>query len=258
MEGKNPNQKYCHHCDTTVGTSFVKVVETFTMRDEVFENIDTEYMQCNQCGEYIADEALDAKELKKIANLYAARKGLQLSDIKEIRKHYALSADLFARILGWGKSTIIRYEKEEHVPSSAHMSILKSLKENPQCISNYFNDNKHRFSDKEQVKIEKKLEKLRSEMETNAVDEDNTFALERTLTQIYDKYAGEEVTGYNNFLMEKLINFVLFFAGDGVKKTKLMKLMFYADFLNYKRSALSISALPYIRREFGPVPYEHD
>ncbi|MFC7394092.1 Panacea domain-containing protein [Scopulibacillus cellulosilyticus] len=37
-----------------------------------------------------------------------------------------------------------------------------------------------------------------------------------------------------------------------------MKLLFYADFLNYKRNLLSMSGIPYVRLPYGPVPKDHD
>jgi hypothetical protein len=47
-------------------------------------------------------------------------------------------------------------------------------------------------------------------------------------------------------------------ARDGVLKTKLMKLLWYADFLIFKKYKRSISGAPYWHKEFGPVPVEHD
>jgi uncharacterized phage-associated protein len=41
-------------------------------------------------------------------------------------------------------------------------------------------------------------------------------------------------------------------------KTKLNKLLFYSDFLNYRRSGYSISGIAYRAIPFGPVPAEYD
>jgi hypothetical protein len=41
-------------------------------------------------------------------------------------------------------------------------------------------------------------------------------------------------------------------------KTKLMKLLWYADFLRYKRVRTSITGTPYWHMQFGPVPKNHD
>ena len=47
---------------------------------------------------------------------------------------------------------------------------------------------------------------------------------------------------------------ILFFAQKMVLKTKLLKEMFYADFLFYKEYGLSITGLEYAKINLGPVP----
>lgn len=37
-----------------------------------------------------------------------------------------------------------------------------------------------------------------------------------------------------------------------------MKLLFYADFLHYKKNVLSISGVPYVRFQYGPVPKDYE
>lgn len=65
-------------------------------------------------------------------------------------------------------------------------------------------------------------------------------------------------SGFSSFNFNKLINMILFFTEEGVQKTKLMKLLFYSDFLNYKRNLISMSGIPYVRLPYGPVPKDHD
>jgi len=52
---------------------------------------------------------------------------------------------------------------------------------------------------------------------------------------------------------------IKFFAKDGVLKSKLCKLIFYADFKCFKDYAISISGAKYAHAHHGPVPdnYEH-
>ena len=52
---------------------------------------------------------------------------------------------------------------------------------------------------------------------------------------------------------------VVYFASvPRMFRTKLNKLLFYSDFLNFKHSALSISGAPYLAFERGPVPQHYD
>ncbi|MDQ7792045.1 MAG: type II toxin-antitoxin system antitoxin SocA domain-containing protein [Candidatus Desulforudaceae bacterium] len=49
---------------------------------------------------------------------------------------------------------------------------------------------------------------------------------------------------------------IKFFAVNDVRvlKVKLMKYLWYSDFLHFKRNTVSISGLSYVRAPFGPVP----
>lgn len=56
----------------------------------------------------------------------------------------------------------------------------------------------------------------------------------------------------------KFVNAVLFFAeqtkADSLGVTKLNKLLYYADFLHYRRFGRSITGDKYTRMQYGPVP----
>ncbi len=62
-------------------------------------------------------------------------------------------------------------------------------------------------------------------------------------------------TGYKAPSLSKLIEMIVFFA-DKVKpwKTKLNKLLFYSDFMHYKKTGYSISGAEYYALPMGPVP----
>ena len=58
---------------------------------------------------------------------------------------------------------------------------------------------------------------------------------------------------------EKLINMILFFAITcRLNKTKLNKLLFYADFLHYKEHGKPISNVPYVKLPHGPAPESYN
>ena len=52
---------------------------------------------------------------------------------------------------------------------------------------------------------------------------------------------------------------ILFFALNQVDlyKTKLMKLLWYADMMFFKSNVISITGMKYIHQKYGPVPYHH-
>lgn len=61
-------------------------------------------------------------------------------------------------------------------------------------------------------------------------------------------------TGYTNINYEKIKELNILLGKNGVLKTKLLKEMFYIDFLYYKQTTVSITGLKYIKYQYGPVP----
>lgn len=241
-------KKYCDHCQQDVDALVIDRQSSYTFKGETFE-INERVLQC-PCGEDLYDEILDTETMETLTKMYEERVGLSLDDIKSIRSQYGLSMDLFARILGWSKSTIARYETGKFLPDSSHMSVLKRLKEHPEAIDEFYKFNKHKFNEKEQAKINEKL----SDTDQHNVEKGLVDALHVN----YKLHEKTIESGYSSFNLNKLINMILFFAQKGVQKTKLMKLLFYTDFLGYKRNLLSISGTPYVKLPFGPVPKDHD
>jgi putative zinc finger/helix-turn-helix YgiT family protein len=240
--------KFCDSCQTDVEAKIIERLSTFTFKGETF-TITERVLQCD-CNHELYDEILDTETMKTLTKLYEERQGLSLEEIKNVRKQYNLSQDLFARILGWSKSTIARYETGKFIPDSSHMFILKSLKENPDKIDDYYKVSQHKFTEPEQLKISEKLkmnDQINVEKELNHALQLNYKLHEKTMD-----------AGFRTFELEKIINMIKFFSEKGVQKTKLMKLLFYSDFLFYKRNLLSMSGVPYMRLPFGPVPKDHD
>lgn len=70
-----------------------------------------------------------------------------------------------------------------------------------------------------------------------------------------------ELTEYNGYMdlnIDKIINLILILAGDSyILKTKLLKEMFYSDFLYYKNNTVSITGLEYAKITLGPVPDQY-
>jgi hypothetical protein len=62
-------------------------------------------------------------------------------------------------------------------------------------------------------------------------------------------------SGYRNPSLEKFTEMVVFFSEKTEPfKTKMNKLLFYADFLMFKQSCFSISGMRYKAIDMGPVP----
>lgn len=242
-------KQFCDSCQCDAVTVIVERPATYKFRGESFD-INERVLQCSVCGEDLYDEDLDSETMRTLTKLYTEKVGLSLQDIKEIRKQYGLSMELFSRILGWSKSTIARYETGKFIPTSSHLIILKRLKDSPESIYEFFKQNLHKFNDKEIEKITKKLNFVdQNEVEKNLIE---------TIQLNFKLHEKTIDTGYRVFNLEKLAHLILFFSEQGVPKTKLMKLLFYSDYLNFKDNLLSITGLPYVRLQYGPVPKDHE
>jgi hypothetical protein len=99
---------------------------------------------------------------------------------------------------------------------------------------------------------------LASWQSSNAWTIESIQSDEEIIEAIHRPYESIELTGYLSFNLEKFVHMVLFFTRDGVAKTKLMNLLWYADFTKFKRQTVSISGAVYTRLSFGPVPKDHE
>ena len=59
-----------------------------------------------------------------------------------------------------------------------------------------------------------------------------------------------------NITEQKIINAIIYFVKNtkDCKKTKLFKLLYYLDFIHFKRYGLSVTGYDYITMPYGPVP----
>ncbi len=108
--------------------------------------------------------------------------------------------------------------------------------DNPDVIFDMFNSNKDHFTEKEYIIISNKLRKIESSLMTHLDKKPSIF------------------NGFTKFNLDKLINLILILSDKGILKTKLLKEMFYCDFLAYKKIGSSITGLEYAKFQYGPVP----
>lgn len=80
------------------------------------------------------------------------------------------------------------------------------------------------------------------------------------IEEVGETAGGDVFDGNRVFSFEKLAAMVAYIAAHArdVYKTKLNKLLFYADFVNYYLNATSISGARYIHLPHGPVPDRYE
>jgi len=87
--------------------------------------------------------------------------------------------------------------------------------------------------------------------------------LRKAIEANYAKYQGDALYHGNTELsLDKVVDVIRYFAASkevtNLYKVKLMKLMWYADALSYKRRGVAITGLVYQAMPMGAVPVGHD
>ena len=194
---------------------------------------------CKNCNNLVYDSKLDNIASKKAIEIYNKKYGVSKESIIELRKKYNLSQDLFSKIIGCAKKTLVSYENGNSIPNDNYLIILRSLINKPEVIYTLIESNKDKFTDIEYNKIKDRL------------DYD-------TILFSDEKFTPSKYNGYTKLNMDKVYNMILCFAESKVLKTKLLKEMFYADFINYKNTGASITGLEYAKLNYGPVPNNYE
>ena len=200
---------------------------------------------CKNCDSLVYDHELDNAVSEIAIAKFNEQYGILGADITKLRNKFNLSQDIFSRIIGCAKKTLISYEKGKSIPNDSYLIILKSLLAKPETIFTLIEVNKGEFTDKELEKINSRI----GSFEFNNADIFGYCILDDELS---------EYNGYTKFSKEKLFNMILFFAEKTIKKTKLLKEMFYADFLYYRDMCKSITGSKYVKLTYGPVPEQYD
>ena len=225
-----------------------KEIRTMNFRKEPFQ-VCFQYYKCTDSGEQFTDEELDEVNINQVYNQYRVKYGIPFPDeIKAIREQYGLSANKMSEILGFGINVYRNYESGE-VPSVSNGRLIQMAKD-PKEFKKMIDLGKNEFMPQELEKINRKI---------NA-----TLDTRDEIDNMYESIMlGEKrpglFNGYRSPDLEKVNNMVLYFA-EKVKpfKTKMNKLLFYADFFHFKKTAFSITGLTYQAIQKGPVPRHYD
>ena len=77
--------------------------------------------------------------------------------ILELRKSYNLSQDLFSKIIGCAKKTLVSYEKGTSTPNDNYSIILNTLIYKPRLILDFIEGNRESYTKKQYETIMKRL-----------------------------------------------------------------------------------------------------
>lgn len=202
--------------------------------------------KCNETGEQFEDDAFAQLNYIQLVNQYREKYSIPFPEqIIAIRKKYNASASRMSEILGFGTNSYRQYESGE-VPSQANARLIQ-LADDPhefKKLVDLCNTIGSTVKDKLLHKIQFLLEEQKS---TKFEKQLENYFFETCLPNTF--------TGYKKPDLKKFTEMVVFFT-DKLRpwKTKLNKLLFYADFTMHKQSGYSISGAQYRAIPMGPVP----
>lgn len=222
-----------------------KEKRSMDFRKETFQII-FHFYKCEDSEEYYTTTALDEVNINQVYNHYRNKFNIPFPDeITRIRETYGLSATKMSEILGFGINSYRQYESGE-MPSVANAKLIQMANDPEYFIhlvelcGTWDDKMKTKYIQKAQLLVE---EKKRNSFTLNFKD----YLLGNHLADIF--------SGYRNPNLDKFTEMVVYFAyKTSPFKTKMNKLLFYADFLMFKESCFSISGMRYKAIDMGPVP----
>ncbi len=219
-------------------------IKSFEFRKESFNIFYHKWVDQDDDEEFTTTE-LDELNLAQVHNQYRNKYCIPFVDeIKSIREQYGLSASKMSEILGLGPNVYRNYENGE-IPSITTGRLIQLAKD-PEEFRKLIGLSQNELEPHELERINKKVESKLTDW--NFIDsklEERLFG-----TKVPNLYNGYRVPD-----IDRIGILVKYFAQKIEPfKTKMNKLLFYADFLHYSRTGYSISGLTYIAITRGPVP----
>jgi transcriptional regulator with XRE-family HTH domain len=221
-------------------------------RKDLFTIMQFHY-RCVDTGQEFTNDMLDQININQLYNQYREKYGVPFPDeIREIREQYGLSATKMAEILGFGVNSYRQYESGD-IPSVASGRLIQAAKD-PTEFKKFLEASRAILTPREYKRFSERVDEL--------IDGQRKNVWSNLLTeQIFRHSTPSEFTGYRKPSTAKIASIIAYFSeniSDLLWKTKLNKLLFYSDFLHYKRTGHSISGIAYRAIPFGPVPAEYE
>lgn len=229
---------HCERCDRAVEASIIKRAEEFEVRGDRI-TIEAEVAICPHCGDRLVTLSMEDANLHRAYAVYRQARGLmEPGEIRMIREGYGLTQREMGRLLGWSPATLSRYERIGCM-SPAHNQVLWSIKDR---------SGGRRLVD--------------ARVRTLTTEEANRFYAifsDDAATAPRVKAVSDAVEDLSRVDLNRVAAMIALLVGvNGAYKIKLMKLMFYSDFVHFRRYGRSISGLSYVHMTHGPAVDNYD
>jgi len=244
-------KQYCPHCQCTTEFDLDDRILSYPVEGETVR-IEATVLVCPSCHGIVPDQYLDRCNLSKAYAVYRARHGLLgPDDVRAIRKNYGLTQRAFAKLLGWSPATVNRYEKIG-VGTEANNSLLK-LMSDPTKSGDLIRQRVGGLSRRDRKRL--RLAWSTGSTEPTGPPPRLTVAIRSGL----ESAPANRESGYRQLAIDRLAQMIaLFSGGTGVFKAKLIRLLWYSDFLHFPAHGRGLSGAVYIKLPDGPALRDAD
>lgn len=254
MKIMKSEKRLCPCCMEEHEVKTVLVEETATFKNSKVD-YEASYLFCENAEELYMEESQIQENDIRLKNAYRRKQGLLTSEeIVAIRLKYGITQSDLCVLLGWGAKTITRYESHQ-VQDRAHDTILRKIGQDPEWFLVLLADAKEHFPETAYKKY--------FEAATQLYEKNKDIYLKKAIEADYAGYAGNKMLHGNVELsLDKVVDVICYFAASSkirnLYKVKLMKLLWYADALSYKRRDFAMTGLVYQALPMGAVPVGHN
>ncbi len=240
-------KNFCPNCEKDTEQETINKVSEINVRGELIK-IDLNYYLCKECGEDYEIPHPDYDPVNLAFREFRRRKGmLQPEEIKEFRNELGLTQRELSEILRIGIASVNRYENGA-LQSEGHDRSIRLIMDNNNLIQ--------LINSSPKILPEEVHQRLLKRIQDKRMDDGHLF---REFIEKFESYSSNLYSGYMKFSIYKYMRVIQFFCSkeNGVFKTKLNKLLFYADFKHFKDFGVSITGSRYANAPFGPIPHKY-
>lgn len=223
-----------------------KEPRTIEFRKE-FVEIVFHFYRCEDTREQFTSVELDELNMGQVYNQYREKYNIPFPDeISKIRAQYDVPANRMSEILGFGVNSYRQYESGD-IPSTANAKLIQMAKDPEKFL-----DMIHLCTTLEEPLKSKYLFKTKALIQERQKNKSDKYLM----NYLVGSGSPGIYSGYRNPDLDKFTAMIVYFSEQlSPFKTKMNKLLFYADFLMFKTTGFSISGLSYSAMGMGPVPY---
>jgi putative zinc finger/helix-turn-helix YgiT family protein len=235
---------FCPHCEVIRELRVVPTARHYDIRDETIE-VSVGVLHCTHCANDFDPPTAASDPLDVAYTEFRRRRGMvQPEQIREARASFGLTQKELSTLLGWGGATLSRYENGA-LQDEAHDTALR-LAMDPRNLLSLVETNPAAV-------MNEKLQGLLASLRRRILEDEGP--MRRLYEQRFGSHEPDEYNGYRRLSIDKLFTSIMLFCGDpGIVKTKLNKLLFYADFKHFKDYSVSVTGARYAHLPYGPAP----